>query len=232
MIQGILGRKIGMTQVFAEDGRVVPVTVVEAGPCTVTQVRTRERDGYEAVQLGYEEVGRVDPDTPLKEQKRQGRLKRVTLPEAGHLRRVGILFRHLREVPVEGLGEVQVGQRVTVEIFRPGEQVDVTGRSKGRGFTGVVKRHGFAGGPKTHGQSDRHRAPGSVGATTFPGRTLPGLRMAGHWGDERVTVRNLEVVRVDPERNLLFLKGAVPGPRNGLLIIRKAKKPKRRGEAE
>jgi len=232
MIRGILGRKIGMSQVLTEDGRVVPVTVVQAGPCTVTQVRTLQRDGYEAVQLGYEALGRVDPHTPLKEQKRRGLLKRSNLPEAGHLRRVGVLFRHLREVPADNLGEVQVGQQVTVAIFEPGEQVDVTGRSKGRGFTGVVKRHDFAGGPKTHGQSDRHRAPGSVGSTTFPGRTLPGLRMAGHWGDERVTVRNLEVVRVDPERNLLFLKGAVPGPRNGLLLIRKAKKPRRKGGAE
>ena len=202
-VLGILGKKVGMTQVFLEDGRPVPVTAVRAGPCVITLVRTQGKDGYEAAQLGFEEV------------------KALNKPLRGHLKRAGKLFRHLREVPVGDVGAIQVGQRVDAGIFQPGERVDVSGTCKGRGFTGVVKRHGFAGGPKTHGQSDRHRAPGSIGATTFPGRVLKGTRMAGHWGDERVTVGNLEVVKVEPERVLLFLKGAVPGPAKGLLLIRK-----------
>jgi large subunit ribosomal protein L3 len=205
MIKGILGKKRGMTQVFREDGEVVPVTVIQAGPCVVTQVRTVSRDGYEAVQLGFEEG------------------KRLNKPLKGHLRKTGS-FRYLREVPVEGLGDLQVGQRVDVSLFKAGELVDVIGTSKGRGFAGVVKRHGFRGGPRTHGQSDRLRAPGSIGSNTFPGRVIKGKRMAGHMGNERVTVRNLEVVQVDTQRNLLLVKGAVPGPNNGLLILRKTGK--------
>lgn len=209
MIEGLLGYKLGMTRVFREDGTVVPVTVIQAGPCWVVQVRTPERDGYSAVQLGF--------DTK----------KRVNKPMRGHLKGLGNL-RHLREFKLlDGAERVTVGQRVDVTLFKPGDLVDVTGTSKGRGFAGVVKRHGFAGGPKTHGQSDRWRAPGSIGANTDPGRVIKGLRMAGHMGHQRVTVQNLEVIRVDPERNLLFVKGAVPGPRKGLLLIRHAVKARR-----
>ncbi|GBD10976.1 50S ribosomal protein L3 [bacterium HR23] len=225
-VAGLLGKKLGMTQRFQEDGSLVTVTAIQAGPCWVTQVRTPGRDGYSAVQLGFEEVGTLKPGVRLKDL-RPADLKPLTRPEAGHLRPVGLLLRHLREVRVDDLGDVQVGQKVTVDIFKPGDRVDVEGRSKGRGFAGVVKRHHFRGGPKTHGQSDRHRAPGSVGSTTFPGRVLKGLRMAGHMGDQRVSVRNLEVVAVDPERNLLFVKGAVPGPVNGLLVIRLAKRSRK-----
>lgn len=204
-IEGILGRKLGMLEVFDRDGNVVPVTAIEAGPCQVTQVKTLERDGYAAVQLGF------------------GAAKRANSPLRGHLKRLGP-FRHMREFEVDDPGGFQVGQRVGVEIFHAGQQVDVTGTSKGRGFAGVVKRHGFAGGPKTHGQSDRHRAPGSIGATTTPGRVRKGLRMAGHMGHRRVTAINLEVVEVNPARGLLMVKGAVPGPNGGLMRIRHAKK--------
>ena len=204
MIQGMLGKKIGMTQIFEQDGMVVPVTVVQAGPCTVTQIRTAEKDGYEAVQLGYSQV------------------KRLNKPLRGHLGRTG-LYRHLRELPTDGLEGLQVGQQVNVELFQAGEKVDVIGTSKGRGFQGAMKRHGFHGGPRTHGQSDRARAPGSIGAGTDPARVLKGKKMAGHMGNVRVTVKNLEVVEVDPERNLLLLKGGVPGAPNGLLLIRKPK---------
>jgi len=202
MFPGIIGRKIGMTQLFREDGEIV-VTAIEAGPCFVTQVKTKEKDGYNAIQLGF------------------GEAKRLNSPERGHLKGIGLL-KHLREFRVEDVSSFTPGQKVDVDIFKPGDLVDVTGTSKGRGFAGVVKRHHFAGGPKTHGQSDRHRAPGSVGATTFPGRVLKGMRMAGHMGNARVTVRNLRVVDVDPARHLLLVEGAVPGGRNGLLLIRKA----------
>ena len=205
-IDGLLGMKLGMTQLFREDGASVPVTAIKAGPCTVTQVRVPARDGYEAVQIGFEET------------------RRLNRPERGHLRPTGRLFRHLREVPASETGEVQVGQLVDVSLFSPGESVEVTGTSKGRGFTGVVKRHNFAGGPKTHGQSGRHRAPGSIGGTTYPGRVFKGTRMAGHWGSSRITVKNLEVVHVDLDRHLLYLKGAVPGASKGVLIIRKRQK--------
>jgi len=194
-----------MTQVFTPSGEVVPVTVIEAGPCYVTQVKTVETDGYEAVQLGF------------------GIAKRLTKPARGHLKNLPPL-RHLREVAATEISSVKVGQKVDVSIFQPGERVDVVGTSKGKGFAGVVKRHHFAGGPRTHGQSDRLRAPGSVGATTTPGRVFKGLRMAGRMGGERVTVQNLEVVEADPERNLLMVKGAVPGARNSLVIIKKARK--------
>ncbi|MBI4233456.1 MAG: 50S ribosomal protein L3 [Chloroflexi bacterium] len=222
-VNGILGKKIGMTQLFREDGSPVGVTAIQAGPCVITQVRTLGKDGYLAVQLGFEEVGRFPEGQEFKRVKRAD-LRPLNKPRAGHLRRVGKLFRHLREVRVSELGDLQEGQTVDVGLFKPGDLVDVTGTSKGHGFSGVVKRHGFKGGPKTHGQSDRHRAPGSVGATTFAGRVLKGLRMAGHWGHERITVQNLEVVQVDKERNLLFLQGPVPGPENGLLRISRAVK--------
>jgi len=202
MIRGFLGRKIGMSQVFREDGRVVPVTVIEAGPCVVTQVKTEETDGYQAVQLGFGEV------------------KRLNKPLAGHLKG-SRPCRHLREVAADDVSEFQVGQTIGVDIFEPGEIIDVIGRSKGRGFAGVMKRHGFHGGPRTHGQSDRARAPGSIGGGTTPGKVFKGLKMAGHMGNARITVKGLEVISVDTDRNLLFLKGGVPGAPNGLLQIRR-----------
>ncbi len=210
-MKGILGKKVGMTQIFDERGNVIPVTVIEAGPCFVTQVKTKERDGYQAIQLGFEEV----------------KPKRLTKAQLGHLQKRGLPpLRHLREIRVDDVSGYEEGQKIRVSIFDVGDLVDVTGISKGRGFAGVVKRHGFKGGPKTHGQSDRHRAPGSIGQTTTPGRVYKGKRMAGHMGNERVTVQNLRVVLVDPERNLLAVKGAVPGARNSLLIIKEAVKGK------
>ncbi len=208
MFKGLIGKKIGMTQIFDEDGAAIPVTLIEAGPCYVTQVRRPEKDGYSAVQLGFQEV---NP-------------KRLTGGQLGHLKRAGVPpVRYLREFRVKD-PDVKEGDVVTVERFAVGERVDVTGTSKGRGFQGGVKRYGFAGGPKTHGQSDRWRAPGSRGATSTPGRTLKGTRGPGHMGNARVTVMGLEVVLVDPERNLLAVKGGVPGPKGGLVLIREARK--------
>ncbi len=213
-MKGILGRKIGMTRIFNEKGEIVPVTVIQAGPCYVTQVKTTETDGYEAIQIGFEEV----------------HPSRLNKPELGHLKKKNLPpLRILREIRVEDASQYEVGQQLTVEIFKPGDLVDVTGTSKGRGFQGGVKRHGFGGGPRTHGQSDRLRAPGSIGAGTFPGRVLPGTRMAGRMGNRRVTVQNLEVVRVDPENNLILVKGAVPGHKKGLVIIREAVRPGKKG---
>jgi large subunit ribosomal protein L3 len=208
-MKGILGRKVGMTQVFDEGGEVVPVTIIEAGPCFVTQVKTLERDGYAAVQLGFKEV---EP-------------KRLTRPQLEHLRKSQVPpLRYLREIQVSDVSQYEAGQKIRVSIFDVGDRIDVTGISKGKGFAGVVKRHGFGGGPKTHGQSDRQRAPGSIGAGTTPGRVYKGMRMAGRMGNARVTAQNLQVVQVDPERNLLAVKGTVPGARNGLLVIREARK--------
>lgn len=204
-MQGILGKKVGMTQVFDESGAAVPVTVIEAGPCYVTQVKTGESDGYTAVQIGYERVEE----------------RRLNKPQRGHLRSV-MPLRYLDEIRTPDAADYEVGQKLDVGMFERGQLVDVTGTSKGRGFAGVVKRHGFRGGPKTHGQSDRHRAPGSVGATSTPGRVFKGMRMAGRMGDERVTVQNLEVVEVDPNRNLLLVRGSVPGAKGGLVLIRDA----------
>ena len=216
MVDGLLGKKLGMTQVFDERGEVVPVTVISAGPCVVTQVRTKERDGYEAVQLGY------------------GESRRLSKPERGHLKAAQadgaegeLLLRHLREVTARDTDTVQVGQRVTVGIFKPGDVIDISGVSKGKGFQGVVRRHHFRGGPKTHGQSDRWRAPGSIGAGTTPGHVFKGTRMAGRMGNERVTVQNLRVVQVDEDRNLLVVRGSVPGANEGLLMIRRAVKSRR-----
>ena len=207
MVQGLLGRKVGMTQIFADDGRVVPVTVIEAGPCYVTQLRTRERDGYEAVQIGY------------------GAARRLNGPEKGHLDKAKApAVRHLRELRADGLEGFEIGQKLDASLFKVGDLVDVVGTSKGKGFAGVVKRHHFRGGPRTHGQSDRHRAPGSSGSTTTPGRVLKGTRRAGQMGNARITVQNLQVVESDGERNLLLLRGAVPGARNGLLLIKSARK--------
>jgi large subunit ribosomal protein L3 len=209
MIKGLLGRKIGMTQIFGDTGEVIPVTIVEVGPCVVTQIRTRDRDGYEAVQIGYEQV------PPRK----------LTLPQAGHLKEAGMLVRHLREFVADDISSYKVGDIIKPgDLFQVGQRVDISGKSKGRGFAGVVKRHGFRGGPKTHGQSDRHRAPGSIGGGTDPGRVWKGQKMAGHMGNTRVTVQNLEVVNIIPDRNLVLVRGAVPGPRRGLLQVRRAAK--------
>jgi large subunit ribosomal protein L3 len=210
MIQGLIGRKLGMTQIFDETGVVYPVTVVEAGPCVVTQVKTADKDGYPAVQLGF------------------GLDKRLNKPEQGHRRASGFQSRVLREVKADLAAEFVVGQVFKADVFAVGDLVDVAGTSKGRGFQGGVKRHGFAGGPKTHGQSDRWRAPGSIGSSATPGRVYKGLRMAGHMGHARVTVQNLKVLRVDLERNVLLILGSVPGPDNGLLIIRRAVKASKR----
>jgi large subunit ribosomal protein L3 len=202
MVSGILGKKIGTTQIFADDGTVVQVTAIEAGPCTVTQVKNIDKEGYNAIQIGF------------------GQSKHLNKPEKGHLKNV-CTFRHLRELRIEDVSGIELGQKVSVDIFKPGDTVDIIGTSKGRGFAGGVKRHHFKGGPKTHGQSDRWRAPGSVGAGTSPGKVFKGLRMAGHMGNARVTVKNLKVVRTDPDRALLLIRGAVPGSRNGLLVIKK-----------
>ena len=206
-MRGILGKKVGMTQLFDENGNVVPVTIIEAGPCYVTQVKTVETDGYHAVQLGFEE-------TPE---------RKLTNGQRGHLQKSGApLLRRLREIRSSEPSPHALGDVIKADIFQDGDVVDVVGVSKGRGFAGAVKRHGFAGGPKTHGQSDRHRATGSRGAGTTPGHTFPGTRAPGHMGDERVTVQNLKVALVDPERNLLAIRGAVPGPRSGLVLVRDA----------
>ncbi|MBP1467627.1 50S ribosomal protein L3 [Candidatus Chloroploca sp. M-50] len=208
MVHGMLGRKVGMMQVFTEKGEVVPVTVINAGPCVVTQVRVAERDGYDAVQIGFEEVP----------------ARKLTRPRQGHLKPAGVLLRILREFSADHPQDHKPGDVIKVDLFQPGQKVDIAGNSKGRGFAGVVKRHGFRGGPKTHGQSDRHRAPGSIGAGTTPGRVWKGQKMAGRMGGKRVMVQNLEVVDVLPEKNLILVKGSVPGARNGLLQIRKAVK--------
>jgi large subunit ribosomal protein L3 len=198
-----------MTQLFNESGQVVPVTVIEAGPCFVTQVKTLDTDGYNAIQLGFDEVAE----------------RKLTKGQVGHLKASGApAVRHLRELRLSAAPEVSLGDVLKADVFSEGEVVDVTGISKGKGFAGAVKRYGFRGGPKTHGQSDRHRAPGSRGAGTTPGHTFPGSRGPGHMGSETVTIQNLTVALVDPERNLIAVKGSVPGPRNGLVFVRLAKK--------
>ncbi len=210
-VKGIIGKKVGMTQVIKEDGEVVPVTVLEAGPCFVTQVKTELRDGYRAVQLGFGET----------------KAKHLTKGQLGHLRRASVPdLRYLRELRTREDEEYELGQKVLVDIFEPGEQVDVTGKSKGRGFAGVVKRYGFSGGPRTHGQSDRERAPGSIGACATPGKVWKGKKMPGRMGGKRTTVQNLEVVVVDPDRNLLAVKGTVPGPNGNLILVKVARKQK------
>jgi len=218
-VKTILGKKVGMTQIFNEQGEAVPVTVIEAGPCYVAQVKTLERDGYEAVQLGFEEV----------------KPQRVSGGERGHLTRNELpALRHLREFRLLEIEGVEEGQRVLADVFEVGDRVDVVGASKGRGFTGVVKRYGFRGGPKTHGQSDRQRAPGSIGACAAPGRVWKGQRMPGRMGGVRVTAQDLRVELVDADRNLLAVRGSVPGAKGGLLVIKRARKSKelarRRGE--
>jgi large subunit ribosomal protein L3 len=200
-IKSILGKKIGTTAVFAEDGKSDCVTAIQVGPCTVTQVKTANSDGYNGVQIGFETITRADK------------------PTTGHLKKSGSLFRYLREVSVSDISAVEVGQEFDVGMFQLGDKVDATGFSKGKGFAGVVKRWGFKGGPKTHGQSDRHRAPGSIGAGTYPGHVLKGKKMPGHMGNSKVTAQNLEVVLADKERNLLLVKGSVPGSGNSLVLI-------------
>jgi large subunit ribosomal protein L3 len=210
MSPGILGKKIGMTQVFRPDGQVVPVTLLKAGPCLVVQRKTPATDGYDAVQLGLVEF--VKP-------------QRINKPEAGHLKKSGVegakFLRELRLSP--GDGDFKAGDKVLVDQFKPRDKVDVIGVSKGRGFAGLVKRHHFRGGASTHG-SMFHRAPGSIGASSYPSRVLPGMRMAGHMGAGQVTVRNLEVIDVDAEDNVLVVKGAVPGPNGGYVVVRRSKR--------
>lgn len=200
---GLIGKKLGMTHVYDDDGRYVPVTVVEAGPCSVTQVKTKNNDGYEAIQMGFGET----------------RESRLTQPQLGHLGELPPL-RHLREFRTAGDAGVAVGDTVTAGQFTPGERLRITGTSKGKGFAGVMKRHGFHGGKRTHGQSDRERAPGSVGAGTTPGRVFKGTKMAGQMGNVRVTVKNVTVVRVMEERNVLLLKGPVPGNNGSIVLLR------------
>jgi large subunit ribosomal protein L3 len=204
-MKGIIGRKLGMTQIFEESGTVVPVTVVEAGPCPVVQVRTTEKNGYQAVQLGFG----------------QKKATRATKAEAGHARKAGLEAAPavLREFPIPEGEAPSVGDQVTVEAFEVGARVKVTGTTKGRGFQGVMKRHGFGGGRASHGATRIHRAPGSIGAGTNPSRVIKGKRMPGHMGNVRQTVTNLKVAKVDPERNLLYIRGAVPGPVNGYVFI-------------
>jgi large subunit ribosomal protein L3 len=272
MLSGLLGRKVGMTQVFGENGTAMPVTVIEAGPCIVTQIKTTARDGYQAVQIGFEqarvksatrpELGHLGHSLPLLKAQRkrlqtyqqQQRGKKVTGEEAkeqeqtetdstdskkdkqvekllkvqqNRQRRPGPElgpFKVLREVTLQegaALENLELGSKIDASLFVAGESVDIVGTSKGKGFQGGVKRHGFRGGPKTHGQSDRTRAPGSIGSGTTPGRVLKGTRMAGRMGNERVTAKKLQVIQTDPERNLLVVKGSVPGANGGLLMIKK-----------
>lgn len=216
MVGSLIGRKVGMTQVFDETGVAIPVTVLEVGPNYVTQVKTPQKDGYSAVQLGF------------------GLTRKLTKAEKGHLKGLPVPgLRHLHEVPADDT-QPEIGETVTVDVFQKGEKVDVTVGAvagtmgtKGKGFAGVVKRHGFAGGPKTHGQSDRHRAPGSVGAGTTPGHVMKGKRMAGHMGNRRATVMNLTVVDVVADRNLVLVRGGVPGSKNAVIVIRKAVKSRK-----
>ncbi len=210
MSPGILGKKIGMTQVFRADGQVVPVTVLRAGPCVVVQRKTPTTDGYNAIQLGLQEFVKAS---------------RINKPETGHLKKAnadGVRF--LRELRLQpGDDDLKTGDRVLVDQFKAAEKVDVIGVSKGRGFAGIMKRHNFKGGPESHG-SMFHRAPGSIGASSFPSRVFPGMRMAGHMGDQQVTIRNLEIVQVDIEDNVILVKGAVPGPNGGYVLVRRSKK--------
>lgn len=210
MVPGILGKKIGMSQVFRPDGQVVPVTLLKAGPCMVVQRKTPANDGYNAVQLGLLEF--VKP-------------ARINKPATGHLKKAGVEgAKFLRELLLgPGDDDLKPGDKVLVDQFKPNEKVDVVGVSKGRGFAGLVKRHHFRGGAGSHG-SMFHRAPGSIGASSYPSRVLPGMRMAGHMGHAQVTVRNLEIIDVDAEDNVLVVKGAVPGPNGGYVLVRRAKR--------
>jgi len=207
--KGILGTKLGMTQIFTEDSRAVPVTVIQAGPCLVTQVRTKERDGYEAVQLAFAEARRGRVDKPM----------------GGHFKAAGVKpARYVVELRTESASDYTLGQEITVGIFEPGEHADVVGVSKGKGFSGPMKRHGFRGMGASHGTERKHRSPGAIGACATPSRVFKGTKMAGQMGNERVTILNLEVVESDPERNLLLLRGAVPGATGSLLMVRSSVK--------
>ena len=267
MLSGLLGRKVGMTQVFGPNGTVIPVTVIEAGPCVVTQIKTTAHDGYDAVQIGFEQarlkratrplLGHLGHSLPLLKgqrkrlqayqqeqrgkktaeegtgsettsgEKKDKQIEKLLRVSQNRQRRPGPElgpFKVLREVGLQdgtGLEGIELGTTVDASLFAVGESVDIVGTSKGKGFQGGVKRHGFSGGPKTHGQSDRTRAPGSIGSGTTPGRVLKGTRMAGHMGNARVTAKKLQVIQADPERNLLLVKGSVPGANGGLLIIKK-----------
>ena len=209
-IEGIIGKKVGMTQVFAEDGAIIPVTVIQAGPCLVVQKKTSDKDGYDAVQIGL--VEKISN-------------RRVTSPMRGHFEKAGVQpVRTLAEFDYSG--DANVGDRIQVDIFKEGDSIDVVGQSKGKGFQGVMKRHGFAGGRESHG-SMFHRAPGSIGQSAFPSRVFKGMRMAGRMGGDQITVKNLRVAKVDTENNLLYIRGAVPGGRNGLVFVRFSKSGKR-----
>jgi large subunit ribosomal protein L3 len=217
-MKGIIGKKVGMTQYIQEDGTVVPVTVIEAGPCYVTQIRTTDKDGYAAVQLGFDEVAQRSNNT-----------SRLTKPKRGHLGKAGQNIpdlRVLREFRVDDV-DLSLGDTVTCDVFQTGELVDIVGTSKGRGYAGTIKRHHFNRANKTHGQSDRERAPGSIGSGTTPGRVIKGLRMGGRMGNDRVTIQNLEVVLVDSSKNLLAVKGSVPGSQGGIVIIKPSRKQRR-----
>ncbi len=203
---GILGKKIGMTTVFQNDGNAVPCTVIEAGPCYITQIRTIEKDGYEALQLGFEEKKEKNTTKPL-----IGKFKKIKTP----------VLRHLKEIRDFPKGELKEGDTIKVDMFNEGDTVKVTGISKGKGFQGVVKRHGFGGGQRTHGQSDRERAPGSIGGSSYPSRVFKGQRMAGRMGNDTITVRNLKVVKIFSDSNLILIKGAIPGAKTGLVEIYK-----------
>jgi len=205
-VNGIIGKKVGMTRIFDERGRNIPVTVIEAGPCFVTQIKTDETDGYTAVQVGFDEV----------------REKIITKPELGHLKGAGKVLRTLKEFRLDEVNDLKVGDEINVDIFEKGDIVAVTGKSKGKGFQGTMKRHNFSGGPKSHGQKDRLRAPGSIGAGSSPSRVWKGMKMSGQMGNENVTVRNIEVVEIRPDKNILLVKGSVPGSRNGILQLVKA----------
>jgi len=206
-MSGLLGKKIGMTSFFSEEGNMVPVTIIEAGPCYVIQIKSTEKDGYNAIQVGYGDK----------------KEKNISKPLSGHFKKADVKpVRFIKEFSLLTDREMKLGDEIKVDLFQPGDKVKVTGYGKGRGFTGVVKRHGFSGGPLTHGQSDRLRAPGSLGQSSYPSRVYKGIKMAGHMGNKRVSVSGLVVVKVDPEKNLLFVKGAVPGARNSYLEIHKA----------
>ncbi|HEU5029622.1 50S ribosomal protein L3 [Spirillospora sp. NPDC000708] len=207
--KGVLGEKLGMTQVFDDEGRIVPVTVVQAGPCVVTQLRTQEKDGYTAVQIGY---GQIDP-------------RKVNKPRTGHFEKAGVTpRRYLVELRSDDTTEFELGQEITAGVFEAGQKIDVTGTSKGKGTAGVMKRHGFKGLGASHGTQRKHRSPGSIGGCATPGRVFKGLRMAGRHGNARTTVQNLTVHAVDAEKNLLLIKGAVPGPNGGVVLVRDAVK--------
>jgi large subunit ribosomal protein L3 len=216
MTEGIIGKKLGMTQVFGEGGKSEAITAIEAGPCTVTQVKTMDNDGYNAVQLGFGEVKKSRPGKKGKAKEKAKAKEEKT-----------IKFKYVREFQFKDPKAIEAGQKIDVSLFKTGDKVDIIGISKGKGFAGGVKRYHFKGGPKTHGQSDRWRAPGSVGSNTSPGRVFKGLRMAGHMGSRRVTASNLVILQADPARNLLLVKGAVPGTANGMVMIQKSVKGKK-----